>query len=395
MDSTLSTKNIPSVADVERIAALNDPVIRNLLITQCYHELSSILTGRTRLNANWCTFATWASKQAGQSIRKEDLARTLERMFTTAPSTVQAAEEVAASAPRIGASRNPQETQALVWKLLNPIDAIGRSSEAVSRGNKKVFEEIGREFARFYATCLNDAAYDAEKITRFCDELRPGDPPEGQSYLRQAFTRYYQALFESDAKRCAELLLLANIEIGFHEQTRLQPEIAEALEVSLVDPAQLTRLLVGASLPFLGWPFSLGLFALRLLRGPSRLELAIGKLVAETQQQIRLLITEHMMTIGLPGGEALHLGQDLRAEYPPPLQQITHPDLRSLLDQVDPTPDSLHESGAMDWSNLPERLHFIVDMFRGYQQTQDLFRSPFTPKQTESLKAGQLPGGSF
>jgi hypothetical protein len=31
--------------------------------------------------ANWCTFATWAAKLAGRMIRKEDLARTFERVF--------------------------------------------------------------------------------------------------------------------------------------------------------------------------------------------------------------------------------------------------------------------------------------------------------------------------
>jgi hypothetical protein len=30
------------------------------------------------LAANWCTFATWASKQAGRTIRREDLERAIE-----------------------------------------------------------------------------------------------------------------------------------------------------------------------------------------------------------------------------------------------------------------------------------------------------------------------------
>ena len=68
----------PTVAEVERIAALPDPVIRNLQITQCYQALSVAMAQRTGLRANWCTFATWASKQAGQTIRKEDLSRMLE-----------------------------------------------------------------------------------------------------------------------------------------------------------------------------------------------------------------------------------------------------------------------------------------------------------------------------
>ena len=67
----------PAPTEVDRIAALTDPVLRNLLITQSYHELSRVLADRLG-GANWCTFATWASKQAGQTIRKEDLSRALE-----------------------------------------------------------------------------------------------------------------------------------------------------------------------------------------------------------------------------------------------------------------------------------------------------------------------------
>ncbi len=67
----------PTTADVDRIAAVSDPVIRNLQITQAYHELAAAVAARVG-GANWCTFATWASKQAGQTIRKEDLAHLLE-----------------------------------------------------------------------------------------------------------------------------------------------------------------------------------------------------------------------------------------------------------------------------------------------------------------------------
>src|SRR6185295_7701836 len=114
------------------------------------------------------------------------------------------------------------------------------------RGNLKVFDEIGRAFARFYATCLADTAFDAGRITGFADEFLPGDPPSGQQYLRQAFTRYYQALFETDPRTRAELLLLANIEVGLHEQTRLQPEILEALDAPVPDAPAFKRQLAAA-----------------------------------------------------------------------------------------------------------------------------------------------------
>ena len=50
------------------------------------------------------------------------------------------------------------------------------------------------------------------------------EPPDGQQALRQAFTHYYRAFFESDPKTRAELTLLANIEIGFHERRACSPK---------------------------------------------------------------------------------------------------------------------------------------------------------------------------
>jgi len=67
---------IPTIADVERISVISNPVVRNLNITQCYYELSKAMGELIGINPNWCTFAVWASKQAGQSIRREDITRT-------------------------------------------------------------------------------------------------------------------------------------------------------------------------------------------------------------------------------------------------------------------------------------------------------------------------------
>src|SRR3712207_6973910 len=54
--------------------------------------------------------------------------------------------------------------------------------------------------------------------------------------------------------------------------------------------------------------------------------------------------------------------------FPATLREITNPDLRLLLERIDPTPDSLRETGAVDWADLPDRLHFILDLFRCYQE---------------------------
>jgi hypothetical protein len=389
--SSTRPDRVPTITEVDRIVATGDPILRNLQITQCYHELSATLAERTGPSANWCTFATWASKQAGQTIRKEDLMRTLEGVLNTEPT--QAVQGVAASAQDIGARRDTEEIKELVWDAWRPRAAVDRASDAVGRGNRKVFEEIGREFARFSSSCLRDVAFDPDKIARFCDELRPGDPPDGQRYLRQAFTRYYQSFFESDARTRAQLLLLANIEIGFHEQTRLQPEIAEALDALLVDPKQFRRRLIQAIFPARGWLVRLRLYFRRLLGRPAPFDAATNALIAIVRRHARLAITEHLMTIGLPRGGRLRLGSDLGGEFPASLEEITNPELHALLGWIDPTPDSLRETGVLDWADLPDRMHFIVDLFRCYQESRDLFEPPFTPEQVAALTAGRLPGG--
>ena len=55
---------------VDEIASMSDPVMRNLYITQGYHDLArqvgDIVGSR---DASWATFGCWASKTAGTFIR--------------------------------------------------------------------------------------------------------------------------------------------------------------------------------------------------------------------------------------------------------------------------------------------------------------------------------------
>ena len=119
----------------------------------------------------------------------------------------------------------------LTGALHTPFDAFERASDAVARGNLKVFEEIGLEFARYLHECRPGAS-DPAALQRFLDRLEAGEPPDGQRYLRQAFAHYERRRLESDPQARAQLAVLANLEIGFHEQTRLQPEIREALDAA-------------------------------------------------------------------------------------------------------------------------------------------------------------------
>lgn len=388
----------PTVADVDRIAAHAEPVVRNLRITHCYHELSRELAALTGGAANWCTFAVWASKQVGQTIRQEDLARALERLLESSPEASAAVGLVVGGLRRAVPRRVLDGADRLVRRAVVATARLDAVSEAAARGNLKVFEEIAREFARFLAEFADDPAAgapaaDGRRIEEFLAALRPGEPPEGQRYLRQAFGRYHRAMSTADPKQRAELLLLANVEVGLHEQTRLQPEITAALEAPVVDPRELERRLFDLVLPdnrVLRW---LRLALVTLLRRRTPVRVAAERLADRARALARRAVTEHLMTLALPGGEVLDLGEDLPATFPPLLAELSHPELLALLRVVDPTTDSLADTAARDWSDLPDRMHCIADLFRCHAHRGDLLDPPFTSEQVEALVNGRRPSG--
>ncbi len=141
-------------------------------------------------------------------------------------------------------------------------------------------------------------------------------------------------------------------------------------------------------------PMSRVRLALRHLFGRAgALFRARDRLAEEFQRLGRTVITEYLMTLRLPGGQVLRLGQDLQAAFPPLLEHTTHPELQALLNKVDPTPDSLDETGAEDWGKLSDRMHFIADLFRAHHLDRTLYDPPFTVDQVAAIKIGDLPAG--
>lgn len=368
----------PTTAEVHAITQDPDPVLRNLRITHCYHLLSKALAARTGGSANWCTFAVWASKQVGQTIRGEDLGRTLERLPDP-----EAVELLVAGLRRVA----PLPFTAVTSLARQAVLATARLDEvsaAAARGNLKVFEEIAHEFARFLAW--------TGPVTDFVATLRPGDPPDGQHHLRQAFTHYDRATTTADPKQRAELLLLANLEVGLHEQTRLQPEIQAAMEAPVVDPAELYHRLLDLLLPGNRVTKWLRRALLTVLGRRSRLRAASDRLADQARTLARQAVTRHLMTLALPD-ELLDLSTDLDAPFPPLLAELVDPELLALLTQVDPTPDSLRDTATQDWSDLPDRMHYIADMFRCHAQRTTLLSPPFSDDQVTAMNAGRLPTG--
>ena len=381
-----------AMADVKRIGAMTDAVIRNLQITACYCQLSAAFAVRTGIVANWCTFATWASRQAGQTIRGEDLQRTIEAIVRSDPKIREILASIEASSKKLG--KGPAHEQLHNMALDQLIQsAVKRASDAVARGNNKVFMEIGYEFARFIADCLNDEIYNPETIAGFCKDLPPRILGEDEDYLCKAFTRYYESFFEHDQVKRDQMLLLANLEIGFHEQIRLQPDILESLNSGLVDPQHVRKLLLNIltdSKSFWGKI----VFAFKLLIGIGVLwKKEIDALVLGVQEKTREVITKYLMTLTIPPDNCLHLGEDLKGEFPITLRQLQNAELLALIARVKPRPDELSGDGAEDWSDLNQRMHFIADLFRYYHQTEALFNNAFTAAEMIAIEAGKKPEG--
>ncbi len=382
----------PTIEDVRRIVAISDPVVRNLQITQAYHDLSVAMARLTCAGANWCTVATWASRQAGQSIRREDLLAALERRLLETPET-QANLDTMLEASMVISGPQPESflgALGTLWKAVDPAEAFRRTSNAVARGNVKVFAEIGAEFARFLALIGGDQSPVAQAtLSAFGESLRPGDPPDGQRYLAQAFDHYVQAMTAEDPKVKAQLLLLANLEIGFHEQTRLQEEIVEAMNAPIVHPRILRQRLIDELFP--NRSSRLRYWLARLARRMGPLIRARDQLAEEIQRAGRRVITATLMTLELPTGEVLKLDQELPGRHPDVLKTLDHPELSAFLGQI--MAGASHGARVADWGNLAERMRFIAGLFRAYHLARELFDPPYDAEQVAVIRSGRRPAG--
>jgi len=137
--------------EVRRIGAIESPALRNLEITYAYSRLSAATAERTGPGANWCTFATWASRQAGRTIRGEDLEEQLRARLLAPRELLRPLTSLWRWLLRRGLLNPRSRLGRVLAKLHTPFDAFELASDAVARGNRKVFAEIGLEFARYLA----------------------------------------------------------------------------------------------------------------------------------------------------------------------------------------------------------------------------------------------------
>ena len=100
------------------------------------------------------------------------------------------------------------------------------------------------------------------------------------------------------------------------------------------------------------------------------------------------------MVLALPG-RVLILSANMLDEIPAALREPADPDLRDLLALYEPVPPALDDCGARDWSDLDQRMHYIVHLFCAFHERPELFDQPFTTAQSEALARGELPEGEL
>jgi hypothetical protein len=411
------------------VALDSQPVLRNLLITQGYHELSD---GFARMlgpeNVTWFTFASWSSKVVGQFIQNQELPGLVRTWIEGA----EGDRMQRLNTQLRSLHTEPGDTQHVALDTAVRC-AVNDMRMYLATGNTQVFAELAPVFSRFLDEFGSDRARDDAKLQRFVDTLKPGaiepdkvviDPKTReltmisrpcQTLLAEAVRHYYTAKFELDAKRRAELILLANATIGLHEQTRLQTYIAGSLNAPIADA------LVNAEHDALAERIGTQVLG---ARGFALVDRLLAPLTDHVERVFQRFATELMMTLKLPG-ETLHLGCDLPAPpgqplYPKALQTLADAELGMMFAQYNALAERSEEhdamraieeaaevlmgrlgfgesfalgSGADDWVQLSQRMRYILDLFRSRQQDQRLLQPTFTAAQVSVMKSGKLPDG--
>jgi hypothetical protein len=188
-------------------------------------------------------------------------------------------------------------------------------------------------------------------------------------------------------------MLLGNCLVGLHEQTRLQPEIQQAMDAPIDELVKshlfdsLTRAAGKA----------LGTLLFEAIEKPCG---ALIDLVTDLWERIA---TRLLMSLALPGGASLPLGRNIpkdaaaMAFLPMQLQNITAPaDLVTLIRTYDRARGASNVgSASVDWRLLDDRMNFIVNLFRSRQQDLTLFGAPFTGEQTLVIEGRVRPPGKL
>ncbi len=333
-----------------------DRTLSNLKVTHAHYLLSLALQEVVgpEAGANFHTWAVWGWRKAGITIREEGLDRARREVTTLSFCT----------GGLIGFLFGVTLWRLFPWWVVPALSALGagcgawtgrgwlacgrrRAAELMLLGNRTVLEDIGGQTARFVTWYHGQEARSPEAFARFLEGFRPGETEKGgQDLLRRAFQQYYRAALADNLDVKRQAAYFANCLAILHEHIRLQPYISGSL------PWIVRRCVTN-----------------RLMRfdvGPLRL--AVGD--------------------NVPGLDGL--------EYPEALQTLTDPELAEFLfgpEGLDRGGSTLAGTKTTDWTRLPQRMKYIVNLFRALHLHPDVATAPYSSKQFQQIRAGQVPLG--
>jgi hypothetical protein len=357
------------------IAGMGDPVLRNLLITQRYHELAVGLRGAGYGNdATWCAFAVWASKTAGSTIRGEVLP-------VRAKSLLLDNDAVQATLHQFNHGMTGRALRNLTHDHLDHlVDGVTADvSRQIAAGNVLVFAELAPIFTTLLHVLASKPATAAELAAAVSPVLASsGADPDGDSAAR-AFESYGRAVFAPEER--APLILEANILAVAHEQRRLQPAISGALNAAVSDTLKkLIETDIVRHLP--------------TTEARRALDALTDGLCSVLDGAWDMAVTESIMQL-VTARETFDLRRDVpplaNGMFPSGLRTLTGTGAEAAFAQWDTTAGTGVPTGAHDWAVLDERMNFIVTLFRSRQNDATLFDPPFSALQLADLAQGQLP----
>jgi hypothetical protein len=356
---SIPTPSIPTPS-ISAISEMEDPCLRNLWITQTYHQLGTQMSARGLApDATWALFAVWASKSAGRMIRGEELPAVLRGAIQNSRDLQ---EQRDALNRRWGWARRLRLADEFHLSQLTGLtdEVAGDVSRQLAEGNRLVFAELAPVF----------------------HALVQGDHPSTTPVLEQPVAEYELALAEVDPEKRSVHVLRANVAAVAHEQQRLQSYIAGAVDAPVADALHgLINDHIARFLP--GW-------VLRHVARP-----AVATIKDELTRVWQDSATALLMRL-VTADEDLDLHHTLPAPpgggplFAPPLSA---PEAAAALGEWDPTKGRGSPCGADDWVSMKQRMGYIVNLFRSRQRRATLADPPFTEGQLAEMASGRLPSG--
>ncbi len=314
---------------VERAVSIGDACLRNHEVTLGYWELGRQLAKVVGdESANWCTWATWASRTVGHALDVHEEPFLVDARTRKWPKSARRAA--------LGLAHFSRTT-------LNPAMAT-----ALAVGNREIYDEIADHFVDFLDALEQHRLSGIDDAREWALQLVPAATTDHEisrrfEHHRAAFVLYYRASVERDAVRRSQLVLAANLLITDYEQRRLQ----QYVEVAFFTAPK-------------GW---------RSLRESACA--LFGKRIARiTTKRVTAVITPRY---AIPVGEPLALLPGARVLYPIEFDEPI-PELREVLGRY--APGTIPQ--CSNWADFDDRMRYITGLFTAYHFDESLDEDPFT-----------------